>query len=213
MDQWRRGWDSNPRTPVKMLLEFQSSAFDRSATSPFNVLQVYLKVDRQCCSLTLQSLSDRLRNSNNRLGQAPTWPPPARSKAKPGPKAPKARHQSGPASLDDGAARRPGGGGNGGDGGDGGAAFAGAAGVIGAGLTDFSLAGFSGIGLAKKFGGCARHGSVLARPRSAALSSGILTALRVSGALRPSGTLSGGRESALPANGRSWQATEFLPPR
>jgi hypothetical protein len=32
--QWRRGWDSNPRTPVKMLLEFQSSAFDRSATSP-----------------------------------------------------------------------------------------------------------------------------------------------------------------------------------
>src|SRR3984957_16175806 len=31
---WRRGWDSNPRTPVKMLLEFQSSAFDRSATSP-----------------------------------------------------------------------------------------------------------------------------------------------------------------------------------
>ena len=32
--RWRRGWDSNPRTPVKMLLEFQSSAFDRSATSP-----------------------------------------------------------------------------------------------------------------------------------------------------------------------------------
>src|SRR5581483_1174148 len=31
---WRRGWDSNPRTPVKMLLEFQSSAFDRSAISP-----------------------------------------------------------------------------------------------------------------------------------------------------------------------------------
>src|SRR5579863_1684763 len=31
---WRRGWDSNPRTPVEMLLEFQSSAFDRSATSP-----------------------------------------------------------------------------------------------------------------------------------------------------------------------------------
>ena len=36
---WRRGWDSNPRTPVKMLLEFQSSAFDRSATSPINGLQ------------------------------------------------------------------------------------------------------------------------------------------------------------------------------
>ena len=35
---WRRGWDSNPRTPVKMLLEFQSSAFDRSATSPINHL-------------------------------------------------------------------------------------------------------------------------------------------------------------------------------
>ena len=37
--RWRRGWDSNPRTPVKMLLEFQSSAFDRSATSPINCLQ------------------------------------------------------------------------------------------------------------------------------------------------------------------------------
>ena len=36
---WRRGWDSNPRTPVKMLLEFQSSAFDRSATSPINNLR------------------------------------------------------------------------------------------------------------------------------------------------------------------------------
>lgn len=31
---WRRGRDSNPGTPVRMLLEFQSSAFDRSATSP-----------------------------------------------------------------------------------------------------------------------------------------------------------------------------------
>src|SRR6184192_2234911 len=36
---WRRGWDSNPRTPVEMLLEFQSSALDRSATSPINNLQ------------------------------------------------------------------------------------------------------------------------------------------------------------------------------
>jgi hypothetical protein len=36
---WRRGWDSNPRTPVEMLLEFQSSAFDRSATSPINKLR------------------------------------------------------------------------------------------------------------------------------------------------------------------------------
>jgi hypothetical protein len=35
---WRREWDSNPRTPVKMLLEFQSSAFDRSAISPINYL-------------------------------------------------------------------------------------------------------------------------------------------------------------------------------
>src|SRR5580765_2248632 len=41
---WRRGWDSNPRTPVKMLLEFQSSAFDRSATSPINRLQCISKV-------------------------------------------------------------------------------------------------------------------------------------------------------------------------
>ena len=36
---WRRGWDSNPRIPVKILLEFQSSAFDRSATSPLNELR------------------------------------------------------------------------------------------------------------------------------------------------------------------------------
>jgi hypothetical protein len=36
---WRREWDSNPRTPVKMLLEFQSSAFDRSAISPFKHLR------------------------------------------------------------------------------------------------------------------------------------------------------------------------------
>jgi hypothetical protein len=35
-----------------MLLEFQSSAFDRSATSPFNVLQVYLKVEHPCCGST-----------------------------------------------------------------------------------------------------------------------------------------------------------------
>jgi hypothetical protein len=38
---FRRGWDSNPRTPVKMLLEFQSSAFDRSATSPIKDLRHY----------------------------------------------------------------------------------------------------------------------------------------------------------------------------
>src|SRR5205823_6918774 len=37
---WRRGWDSNPRTPVEMLLEFQSSALDRSATSPINYLRI-----------------------------------------------------------------------------------------------------------------------------------------------------------------------------
>src|SRR5262245_20266168 len=29
---WRRGWDSNPRIPLRVLLEFQSSAFDHSAT-------------------------------------------------------------------------------------------------------------------------------------------------------------------------------------
>ena len=39
MFRWRRGWDSNPRTPVEMLLEFQSSAFDRSATSPIKHLR------------------------------------------------------------------------------------------------------------------------------------------------------------------------------
>src|ERR1700733_3407785 len=38
-ESWRRGWDSNPRIPVKILLEFQSSAFDRSATSPINPLR------------------------------------------------------------------------------------------------------------------------------------------------------------------------------
>jgi hypothetical protein len=35
---WRRGWDSNPRIPVEVLLEFQSSAFDHSATSPIKDL-------------------------------------------------------------------------------------------------------------------------------------------------------------------------------
>jgi hypothetical protein len=43
---WRRGWDSNPRTPVKMLLEFQSSAFDRSATSPINNLRSLSRSNR-----------------------------------------------------------------------------------------------------------------------------------------------------------------------
>jgi hypothetical protein len=32
-----------------MLLEFQSSAFDRSATSPFNALQLSIKVKHPCC--------------------------------------------------------------------------------------------------------------------------------------------------------------------
>lgn len=67
--------------------------------------------------------------------------------------------------------------------------------------------------MAKKFGGCARHGSVLGRSGASGLTGGILMALRVSGALRPSGTLSGGRESALPANGRSVHPVEVLPPR
>jgi hypothetical protein len=35
-----------------MLLEFQSSAFDRSATSPFNVLQLYIKVKHPRCGST-----------------------------------------------------------------------------------------------------------------------------------------------------------------
>ena len=46
--RWRRGWDSNPRTPVKMLLEFQSSAFDRSATSPIRYLRDSLVAAPQC---------------------------------------------------------------------------------------------------------------------------------------------------------------------
>jgi hypothetical protein len=53
-----------------MLLEFQSSAFDRSATSPFNVLQVYLKVDRQCRNRKLPGLRPVL-NSNNDAVNAP----------------------------------------------------------------------------------------------------------------------------------------------
>jgi hypothetical protein len=39
-----------------MLLEFQSSAFDRSATSPFNTLQVYVKVNRQGCNRKVAAL-------------------------------------------------------------------------------------------------------------------------------------------------------------
>jgi hypothetical protein len=31
---WRTGWDSNPRTPFRVLLTFQASAFDHSATCP-----------------------------------------------------------------------------------------------------------------------------------------------------------------------------------
>jgi hypothetical protein len=42
-----------------MLLEFQSSAFDRSATSPFNTLQVYLKVDRQAGNRKVAALQTR----------------------------------------------------------------------------------------------------------------------------------------------------------
>ena len=34
---WRRGRDSNPRTPFRMLHTFQACAFDRSATSPINL--------------------------------------------------------------------------------------------------------------------------------------------------------------------------------
>lgn len=99
-----------------------------------------------------------------------------------------------------------------------GAAVAGAGAGGLAGLRDFLPLPdcSSGRGCAKKFGGCARHGSVLALPvyGSGLLSAGILTALRVSGALMPSGTFSAGRESALPANGRSVQPTKFLvPPR
>src|SRR5579864_5369510 len=33
---WRRGRDSNPRTPFGMLLTFQASAFDHSATYPYS---------------------------------------------------------------------------------------------------------------------------------------------------------------------------------
>ena len=42
--RWRREWDSNPRIPVKVLLEFQSSAFDHSAISPESILwQIFLE--------------------------------------------------------------------------------------------------------------------------------------------------------------------------
>ena len=40
---WRRDRDSNPGTPVRMLLEFQSSAFDHSAISPFAGAKITLR--------------------------------------------------------------------------------------------------------------------------------------------------------------------------
>jgi hypothetical protein len=100
------------------------------------------------------------------------------------------------------------------DGGAGVAPGAGA-GCVGAGLAgDAGAAGLAaGVGAAaKNFGGSARHGSDLDCARGGALSVGILTALRVSGALRPSGTVSVGRDSVFAANGRSWQVAASLPP-
>ena len=44
---WRREWDSNPRTPVKMLLEFQSSAFDRSAIPPHDAPPANMRAGAQ----------------------------------------------------------------------------------------------------------------------------------------------------------------------
>ena len=90
-------------------------------------------------------------------------------------------------------------------------AGAGAVGVAGA----AGVAGFTaGVGVvAKNFGGSARQGSELDCAGAGALSVGILTALRVSGALKPSGTVSGGRDSVLAANGRSRQVAASLPPR
>ena len=82
---WRRGWDSNPRTPVKMLLEFQSSAFDRSATSPFNALredpqvedrgataQILATEHRPCASTSASSRSAAAARA--RVSQVPEPP-------------------------------------------------------------------------------------------------------------------------------------------
>src|SRR5437870_13852305 len=70
---WRRGWDSNPRTPGEMLLEFESSALDRSATSPISNLQGFsrsnlhrlrgLKKGRRMIS---QALGGRINASGRR---------------------------------------------------------------------------------------------------------------------------------------------------
>ena len=37
--QWRRGRDSNPRNPLRGLTVFETAAFNRSATSPWLLLQ------------------------------------------------------------------------------------------------------------------------------------------------------------------------------
>jgi hypothetical protein len=34
MTDWRRGWDSNPRYPVKGTTVFETAPIDRSGTSP-----------------------------------------------------------------------------------------------------------------------------------------------------------------------------------
>ena len=67
---WRREWDSNPRTPVKMLLEFQSSAFDRSAISPFNKLRRSARVISRACEAPRRGDAGR-ESYTLRLGEAP----------------------------------------------------------------------------------------------------------------------------------------------
>src|ERR1700691_2421044 len=75
---WRRGRDSNPRTPFGMLLTFQASAFDHSATSPPRPARV-------------PEAAQPIKSINSPRS-ATYWPAPARSAA-----AHPDRHHAGPA--------------------------------------------------------------------------------------------------------------------
>jgi hypothetical protein len=69
---WRREWDSNPRTPVKMLLEFQSSAFDHSAISPH-------KLNHRAPRLRSLALWTGIRNSSAARYSVHPWTSPLRA--------------------------------------------------------------------------------------------------------------------------------------
>lgn len=48
-DNWRRGWDSNPRDTSRRPADFESTALDHSATSPISPRQIsFFKKPRDC---------------------------------------------------------------------------------------------------------------------------------------------------------------------